>query len=86
MILEEEWKEYFYNLIENLKEHGENEYKKNTHIVPRFVFHHCKLSEHQEVKRWMIEVELHPKNHTTNRGVWKVKIKKDEDLTTSLDQ
>jgi hypothetical protein len=49
-------------------------------------FHHCKLSRHWEAKCWRLHPEHHPRNHIRKRRVWRVKIKRDEELPTSLIQ
>jgi hypothetical protein len=46
-------------------------------------FHHCKLSGHWEEKCWWLHLELHPRNCTTKRRVWRVKKERGEEIHVS---
>jgi hypothetical protein len=83
IISEEEWKEDFSNPTTNSEAHGRKGLSQAVHTNNKNFFHHCKLSGHWEAKCWQLHPELHPRNHTTKRRVWRVKIEEDEELPAS---
>jgi hypothetical protein len=44
--------------------------------------HCCKLSGRWETKYWRIHLEIHPRNHTTKRRVWKLNIAEEAEFPT----
>jgi hypothetical protein len=43
-------------------------------------FQYCRLTGHWEAKCWRLHPELHPKNQTTKKKSWRVKVKGKEEL------
>jgi hypothetical protein len=56
---------------------------RNPYCNSKNFFHHYNLSGHWEEKGWRLHLELHPRNHTTKRRLWRVKIVEYEEWPTS---
>jgi hypothetical protein len=46
----------------------------------RNFFHHYNINGHWEAKSWMLHSELHPRNYTSKRRVWRINIKGNEEI------
>jgi hypothetical protein len=48
--------------------------------MQELLFQYCRLTGHWEAKCWRLHPKLHPKNQTTKKKAWRVKVKGKEEL------